>query len=86
MRAILALGLLITLCASANAATVNHHRRHAVVYPNQGLASDPLSGYAYAPAGPPLYAPAGPPIRYLPAPESDQPSLRDDGPFKNWGG
>ena len=36
MRSILALRLLVTLCASANAATVHHtHRRHAI--PNQGM-------------------------------------------------
>ncbi len=45
MRSILALSLLITLCGSANAATVHHsHRRHA---------SDPASGFAYAPPGSP---------------------------------
>ena len=34
MRSILALSLLITLCGSANAATVHHaHRRHAIVRP-----------------------------------------------------
>ena len=59
MRSILALSLLVTLCASANAATVHHaHRRHAIVRPNQGMfASDPASGFAYAPAGPPIQAP-----------------------------
>src|SRR6266478_6565889 len=51
MRAILALGLLITLCASANAATA-HHRRHAVVSPNYGFSPGARSGFAYAPAGP----------------------------------
>ena len=58
MRSILALSLLITLCGSANAATVHHaHQRHAV-RPNQGMiASDPASGFAYAPAGPPIQAP-----------------------------
>ena len=55
MRSILALSLLITLCGSANAATVHHaHRRHAI--PNQGMiASDPASGFAYAPPGPPIH-------------------------------
>jgi hypothetical protein len=58
MRSILALSLLITLCGSANAATVHHaHRRHVL---NQGMiASDPASGFAYAPFGPPRhYRPA----------------------------
>jgi hypothetical protein len=46
----------ITLCGSANAATVHHaHRRHAIVHPNQGMiASDPASGFAYASPGPPI--------------------------------
>ena len=45
MRSILALSLLVNLCASANAATVHHaHRRHPI--PNQGMiASDPASGF-----------------------------------------
>ena len=57
MRSILALSLLVTLCGSANAATVHHtHRRHAI--PNQGMiASDPASGFAYAPPGPPIHEP-----------------------------
>ena len=48
MRSILALSLLITLCGSANAATVHHpHRRH------------PASAFAYEPPGPPIhYQPA----------------------------
>ena len=62
MRSILALSLLITLCGSANAATVHHaHRRHAIVRPNQGMiASDPASGFAYAPPGPPIHYRAAP--------------------------
>jgi hypothetical protein len=53
---LLAFSLLITLCGSANAATVHHaHRRHAIVRSNQGMiASDPASGFAYAPSGPPI--------------------------------
>ena len=50
MRAILALGLLITLCASADAATA-HHRRHAAVSPTQVFTPGVRSGFAYAPAG-----------------------------------
>jgi hypothetical protein len=49
MRSFLALSLLITLCGSANAATVHHpHRRH------------PASAFAYEPPGPPIihYQPA----------------------------
>ena len=62
MRSILALSLLITLCGSANAATVHHaHLRHAIVRPNQGMiASDPASGFAYAPPGPPIHYRAAP--------------------------
>jgi hypothetical protein len=39
MRLVLALGLLITLCVSANAATRLHHSkpRHVIVRPNQGV-------------------------------------------------
>jgi hypothetical protein len=39
MRSVLALGLLITLCASANAATVHHlrTRHHVIVRPSQGV-------------------------------------------------
>jgi len=59
MRSVLTLGLLLSLCASAKAATVHHHhRRHAAVYPNQGLIHGPASGWAYA----------SPPVRYAPAP------------------
>jgi hypothetical protein len=58
MRSILALSLLITLCGSANAATVHHsHRRHA---------SDPASGFAYAPPGPPIHYRAAPYNDYEP--------------------
>jgi hypothetical protein len=59
MRSILTLSLLITLCGSANAATVHHaHRRHVL---NQGMiASDPASGFAYAPPGPPTHYRAAP--------------------------
>jgi hypothetical protein len=60
MRSILALSLFVTMCASANAATVHHaHRRHAI--PNQGMiASDPAPGFAYAPSGPPIHYRAAP--------------------------
>jgi hypothetical protein len=49
MRSFLALSLLITLCGSANAATVHHaHRRHAIVRSN------------YAPPEPPIHYRAAP--------------------------
>jgi hypothetical protein len=38
MRSFLAVGLLITLCASASAATVHHSRHHVSVRPSQGWA------------------------------------------------
>jgi hypothetical protein len=38
MRSVLALGLLIALCASANAARVHHSKpRHVIVRPSQGV-------------------------------------------------
>ncbi|WP_245332467.1 hypothetical protein [Bradyrhizobium erythrophlei] len=39
MRSVLALGLLISLCVSANAATVHHAkpRHHLIVRPSQGV-------------------------------------------------
>ena len=54
MRSILVLGLLMTLCASANAATLRHHRtRHHVVIP-AGVASSfaAVPGWTYAPPPP----------------------------------
>lgn len=38
MRFFLTLGLLITLCASADVATVYHSRHHVIVRPSQGWA------------------------------------------------
>jgi hypothetical protein len=80
MRSILALSLLVTLGASANAATVHHARhRHAVVLPNQGYVTDPASSFAYAPGGPRVH--------YQPAPEySDQPDPTTHWVFEHWGG
>jgi hypothetical protein len=61
MRSFLALGLLITLCASAGAATT-HHSRHVIVRPTQGYA---VPGSAYA----------GPrPVHYDDTPSYDDPS------------
>jgi len=74
MRAILALGLLITLCASADAAPA-HHRRHATANPNQGYSERAVSGFAYAPDGPA--------VRQVPY--DDQPSVYDNR-YPNWGG
>jgi hypothetical protein len=46
MRSFLVLGLLITLCASASAATVHHSRHHVMV--------DSSQSWAYAPPRPPV--------------------------------
>jgi hypothetical protein len=62
MRSFLASGLLITLCASASAAT-NHHSRHIIVRPGQGHA---VLDSAYA-------APR-PPTHYDDSPSYDDPS------------
>lgn len=62
MRSFLALGLLITLGASASAATM-HHSRHVIVLPSQGYA---VPGWAYA-------APR-PPVHYDDTPSYDDPS------------
>jgi hypothetical protein len=68
MRSFLALCLLITLCASANATTVHHSRlRHVIVRPNQGLTlGHAVSGWAYAPPRPPVH--------YHDTPSYDDPS------------
>ena len=51
MRSILALGVLISLCGFANAASVHHgHSRHAVHRPHhQMYPSGRAPGFAYAP-------------------------------------
>jgi hypothetical protein len=74
MRAILALGLLITLSASADAATA-HHRRHATVGPNQGYSQRAASGFAYAPDRPVAHDPFA----------STRPSIYDN-KYARWGG
>ena len=61
MRSFLALGLLITLCASASAATT-HHLRHVIVRSSQGYA---VPGWAYA---------APRPVHYDDAPSYNDPS------------
>jgi hypothetical protein len=55
MRSVLALGLLMTLCAAANAATVHHSKPRHLVRPNQGLTfGHAVSGWAYAPPRQPV--------------------------------
>jgi hypothetical protein len=51
MRSFFALGLLITLCTSASAATM-HHARHVIVRPSQGSANP---NWAYAASRPPTH-------------------------------
>jgi hypothetical protein len=58
MRSFLALGLLITLCASASAATVHHSRHYVIVRPSQSWA----------------YAASRPPAHYDDTPSYDDPS------------
>ena len=58
MRSFLAFGLLITLCASASAATVHHSRHHVIVSPSQGWA----------------YAAPRPPVDYDDTPSYNDPS------------
>jgi hypothetical protein len=58
MRSFLALGLLITLCASASAATVHHSRHHVFVRPSLGWA----------------YAAPRPPVNYDDTPSYNDPS------------
>jgi hypothetical protein len=74
MRYILALGLLITLSASADAATA-HHRRHAVASPNQVYTPGVRSGFAYVPAEPMVHDQF----------ESTRPSIYDN-KYQGWGG
>jgi hypothetical protein len=72
MRSILILGLFMTLCASANAATLHHHRtRHHVVLP-PGVASS-------FDAVPGTYAPPPPAGRYDDTPSYNDPSKRGGG-------
>ena len=58
MRSLLALGLLITLCASASAATVHHSRHHVIVRPSDAWA----------------YAAPRPPVHYDDSPSYNDPS------------
>jgi hypothetical protein len=79
MRSILALCLLIALCASANAATVHHAHRHTNVYSGEGLTPGSISSWAYAPAGQRNH--------YQPRLEfDDQTPSPYDNRYQNWGG
>ena len=71
MRALLALGLLITLCASASAATVHHSRTHHPVF----IPSSVANSFAAVPAGYPTITMTHQPSFYTPgAPSYDDPS------------
>jgi hypothetical protein len=69
MRSVLVLGLLIALCASADAAGVHHFKsRHVMVRPSQGLIlRSGVPGWAYAPA-------PQSPVHYDDTPSYDDPS------------
>jgi hypothetical protein len=62
MRCFLVIGLLITLCASASAATARHPR-HVIVHPDQAYT---VPGWAYEPVRPP--------VQYGDTPSYDDPS------------
>jgi hypothetical protein len=68
MRSLLALSLLMTLCASASAATAHHSnpRFHAMALPRQVFLGPAVPGWAYA-------APR-PAVHYDGAPSYDDPS------------
>jgi hypothetical protein len=68
MRFVFALGLLVTICASANAATVHHSRKHHHVIIPAGAASS----FAAVPGL--SYAPPPPAVRYDGTPSYDDPS------------
>jgi hypothetical protein len=57
MRYVLGLGLLITLCASANAATAHHSHTHHHVIIRPGVISSfaAIPGRAHAPPRPPVH-------------------------------
>jgi hypothetical protein len=57
MRSFVALALLMTLCASANATTVHHAKpRHVIVHPSRGLIlRHAIPRWAYTPPPPSLH-------------------------------
>jgi hypothetical protein len=73
LATVLALGPFITLCASADAATVHHQkRRHVVVRPNEGVNFDGLN---FGPAASSWnYAAARPSMHYDDTPSYNDPS------------
>jgi hypothetical protein len=55
MRSLFALGLLMTLCASASAATVHHPRRHGIARSSEGFPGYAVPRWAYAGTGPAVH-------------------------------
>ena len=80
MRVVLALGLLLALCASADAARAHHAgSRHVII--RQGHAfpwGSAVRGWSYAPLGSPLYGSYAAP---RPDPYDDTPSYDDPSKF-----
>ena len=66
MRSLLALGLLMTLCASASAAMVHHPRNHVIARFGEGFLRYAIPRSAYAAVGPA--------VRYDSAPSYNDPS------------
>ena len=66
MRSVLALGLLIALCASADAATVHRSKqRHVIVRPSQGSTlPHAVPGRAYAAPRPPIHHDGNDPSKF----------------------
>jgi hypothetical protein len=52
MRSLLIVGLFITACASANAATVHHHRTRHVIRPCVASSFADIPSFAFAPPPP----------------------------------
>jgi hypothetical protein len=78
MRSLLALSLLMTLCASASAATVHHPRHHVIARFGQVFLSYAVPRWAYAAVGPA--------VRHDDTPSYDDPSRFGGGealPTKN---
>jgi hypothetical protein len=73
LASVFALGLFITFCASADAATAHHpKRRHVIVRPDEGVNFDGLN---FGPAASSwAYAPARPPVHYDDTPSYNDPS------------
>jgi hypothetical protein len=80
MRVVLALGLLLALCASADAAKAHHAKsRHMIVREGRAFPwRSPAPGWAYAPLGSPLYRSYAAP---RPDPYDDTPSYDDPSKF-----